>query len=296
MKKYKTVIIFGITALFVTFIATQALSLAKYTTNKVWDYYLESKGFYFSSPDFKDNIIYNNNWDGGSTSFTLTNSLNNSLVSSYDIEYNVTCTIKGDSSTSAKCTLNGEDSNTFSGTLSSYSGCSNKKSENDVSSLDKETCIKENYEWKNLETTKEIYFDIENIEEKELAGLTVIIEVSSTSPYKKSFTQEYVLNKGISEIGSFTKKYKEDGNYGSLTISNSYNEDKCAKLSWDSDKINIDLDKDSVSSIETDTKGYINSITFKISRKDSINFKFYSFNNTEVTNENLFTLIESNSC
>lgn len=296
MKKWKIIVLGCIVGLFVIFAATQAMSLAKYTSNAVLDYYLESKGFYFSSPDFSDTTIYNNNWNGGSTKFTLVNSKNDSLISGYDINYTVSCSIKGDASSKVKCKLNGEDSSTYNGVLSSYYGCKNTKDDTDVSNYDKDTCENGGYEWSSSATNKEIYFDIESLTGEEVAGLTVEINVTSTSPYKKVLTQEYVLNKGISETGSFNMKYTALNYNDKLVVTNSYNEDKCAKLSWDSNKVTIDISKEDVSSIGTDSKGFINSIVFNISKKDSINFIFYKVNKADNITENLFTLIESNEC
>ena len=39
------------------------VSYAKYASNSIWNYYLESKGFYFTSQTLENKRI-NNDWDG----------------------------------------------------------------------------------------------------------------------------------------------------------------------------------------------------------------------------------------
>ena len=70
-------------------ILTRGITYAKYVSNSVLNYYLNSKGFYFKS-DNLDTEIKNNadtSWDGDKVTFSITNSSNKSLATEYDIKY-----------------------------------------------------------------------------------------------------------------------------------------------------------------------------------------------------------------
>ena len=71
--------------------------------------------------------------------------------------------------------------------------------------------------------------------------------------------------------------YKNYTNYDNLIITNSYDEDKCVKVSWNADNLRIDSNK-FISSL-TDQNGYINEISLKIKGKENINYRFYKTNN-----------------
>ena len=92
-------------------------SFARYVSNHAWNYYLGTKGFYFSSEQLGTTKVtnINNNWNYESTKFTLKNSENNFLVSDYDNEYTLKCTIQNQASNHSKCNLNGKDTDTFNG-------------------------------------------------------------------------------------------------------------------------------------------------------------------------------------
>jgi hypothetical protein len=111
-------------------------------SNSAWNYYLGTKGFYFSSEQLGTTKItnVNNNWNFDSTYFTLKNSENEFLISDYDIEYTVKCTIQNDASNYSKCVLNGSNSDTFTGIISSSSTCRNNIDETDVSTYREEEC------------------------------------------------------------------------------------------------------------------------------------------------------------
>ena len=255
---------------------------------------MKSKGFYFSSPDLKEDALknINNNWDGESTYFTIQNSLNDSLITDYDIKYKVTCTISGDAASYSACKVNGTDSNVFEGILSSYSHCINTKDDTDVSLYNQETCEVSGYNWIKQMATKDLYFDIVKTGDKEIIGLTANIEVTTLSPYAKTLKGEYVINKGKNEIGSLSMEYKTYSNYDRLVISNSYKENKCAKLSWNPDNLRIDVDNN-IRSYGTDSNGYINEIIFNIASKNNISYIFYKTDKNKSYSISDFTLVES---
>ena len=116
------------------------VTYARYASNSIWNYYLESKGFYFTSETLENKRI-NNEWDGSKVYFDVRNSINSYIATEYDINYEITCNIKND--IDGMCKINGTELNTFQGTLATYEGCVNLKDDKDVSSYNKETCNSE---------------------------------------------------------------------------------------------------------------------------------------------------------
>lgn len=296
MRKVTLCILVFIGLLLTIFIGARGYSLAKYVAKSSWNYYLESKGFYFNSDvlNGKDNV--NNNWDGGSVNFTITNSNNDSLSTGFDINYKATCSVIGEASSSAGCLMNGTNSDTYEGVLSSNSMCVNTKDSLDVSSYDKDKCISDGYEWKSSSTSSNLYFDIVNLDNNDVTGLNVLVEVQSTSPYKKTLSSTFILNKSLDLIGTLDVKYTENDINNRLVITNSYDEDKCVKLSWDSSILRLDITKDMVKSYNTDKNGYVNEIVLKVNKKDSKDFLVYKSDVTKNINNKDFTLIETNGC
>lgn len=293
MKKITKYMLMSLIVLGGIFLITQGFTYAKYVSSSVWNYYLKSKGFYFSSPDLtlEGTKNINNNWDFESTYFKIQNSINDSLVSDYDIKYKATCVIDGEEAEYSECRLNGSESNIFEGTLSNYSYCSNPKDDKDVSLYTKEKCEVNGYAWVNQVASQDLYFDIIETTDKEVTNLKVLIEVETTSPYKKILKGEYIINKGRNELGSLNMKYDSYDTYERVTISNSYKENKCAKLKWNSD--NLRIDSNNMISNNTDSNGYINEIIFSISSKSNNSYIFYKTDKTKNYSIDDFTLIES---
>ena len=267
---------------------TRGYSLAKYTTNSVWNYYLKSNGFYFTSEDFKDKDTIYTNWNGSSIPFTIQNYEEDS-VSNNDISYEVTCRVEGEAASISECRLNGEKTNHFSGVLSSGEACS------DPSILSQTACETQGKEWIISKTHRDFYFDIVPTGSEEITGATVQLEIKSTKPFQKTMTHRYVLTKGKSEIGTLSLNYQSRENYDHLIVTNSYNENKCVHLTWDSSKARIDLENTSYATT-TDSNGVINGITFPIPKKDSMNLIFYRTDFSKTIDSSIFTIVESNDC
>ena len=296
MKKRTKYMLLLVIVLSLVSILTYGYSYAKYGSNHAWNYYLGTKGFYFSSEQLGINKItnVNNNWNLESTYFTLKNSENNFLVSDYDIEYTVKCTIQNDASNYSKCTLNGTDSNTFSGIISSSSICKNKIDETDVKSYTIERCESDGYEWNIQENYKDLYFDVVKTGEQALDYVSVLIEVTTTSPYSKTLQGEFNLSSIEMQESGLKVSYKEFDNYSRVIISNSYDENKCVKLNWNSENLRIDEINNQISSYQYGNNGYINEINFNINKKDSISYIFYK--TEEDYDYQDLSLVESNNC
>ena len=275
---------------------TYGYSFAKYVSNSVWNYYLGTKGFYFSSEQLDTNKItnVNNNWNYDSTYFTLKNSENDFLITDYDIEYTVKCTIQNDASNYSKCTLNGTNSNTFTGVISTSNVCKNNI--NEISSYSEEDCELNGYEWSAQENYKDLYFDIVKTGEQDINYVSVLIEVTTTSPYSKTISGEFNLSNVPIQESGLGISYKEFDNYSRVIISNSYDENKCVKLNWNPDNLRIDEINEQISSYQTNTNGFINEIKFNINKKDSISYIFYKTDFSKKYDYQEFSLIESNEC
>lgn len=278
-----------ITILVIGIFTMCGVSFAKYVSNSFWNYYLKSKEFYFDSDELKESGKRNINtqWDGGSTFISLKNSTNESNITNYDISYKATCTLK-DTNTNAKCVLSGTNNNTFNGILSNNEVCVNNKDDTtDVSNYTKTECEVNGYEWVNKVASKDLYFDI--ISDEEIDEATAVVTVTSTSPYKKTLTGEFVLKKDKKSNETVSMHYNNYTDYDELVVSNSHSEKKCVNIKWDSTKLRIDYDKETIKSYLEDENGYINSIDLTISEKSSNTYKFYKLDSTE-QNTSSFTL------
>lgn len=280
MKKKRKYILTISIALFVFILLNYKFSLAKYVSNSVWDYYLKSKDFYFTSDELsesgKENI--NNLWDGESAYFTIKNGINDSVITNYNISYKAECNVLS-SNKEAKCTLNGSDKNVFEGILANEEVCINKTSDGvDTSGYNKTTCEVNGYTWKNKMANKELFFDIVG-EEIENAEVEVI--VTTTSPYQKRLTGKFLLKKDPNLTGNIKMEYNHYTDYDELVVSNSYQEEKDVTISFDSTKLRIDYEKDKIVSYDTDDNSYIKKIYITLPKKSTQTHKFYKLDSTE---------------
>ena len=298
MKKRTKNLLLIVIILSLLSLITYNYSSAKYVSNYFWNYYLSTKGFYFSSEQLGTNKITNtnNNWENDSTYFRIKNSENDFQISDYDIEYKVKCTIQNDAAEYSTCALNGSNSNTFTGTLSSSSICINNINEQDVSTYTKEECETNGYEWKIQENYKDLYFDIIKTKEQDLTYVSVLIEVTSTSPYKKTLVGEFNLSSSEMKETGLNINYKEFDNYSRAIITNSYDENKCVKLSWNQDNLRIDQTSENIVSLKKDATNNINEIIFNIDKKNSISYIFYKTDSKKIYDHEEFNLVESNEC
>lgn len=262
MKKDTRFMLIIVSVLIVLFMMSRGYSYAKYASSTVWNYYLESKGFYFNSDLSLGNT--DNNWDGSSISFDVRNYDNSDSITDYDINYKVTCTIKGDAASYSTCHVNGTDSNVYNGILTG-----------------------------GIKSTRSDYFEI--VSNEEITGITVEVKLESISPYSKTINGEYVLSKGVKEIGGLSLSYNPSDSGDKVVITNSYNENKCCKLSFDSNKLRIDDNSNFISST-TDSNGYIKEVLFNINKKDSLDFTFYRTDFDANLTSDEFTLVESEDC
>ena len=293
--KYTTYLLIAIAVLVGGLLVTRGVTLGKYVSNSVLDYYLNSKGFYFDSDDLSTSVEkhYDTSWDGEEVYFNLKNNSNEKLATEYDIKYKIVCTIE-EENTDKKCYLNGTDSDTTTGTLSAVFGCSNYTDDGvDTTSYSESKCTNNDYTWESKPTFSDLYFNVVDTTGKDVDAATVSITATSISPYEKTLSAKYFLTKDKNEIGTLSLKYETYNDYENIIITNSYNENKCLKLNWNSDDLIIDINSNDIVSSKTDENDYINEIIVSVSKKDSINYIFYKRDKEKTYDEKAFTLVET---
>lgn len=282
------------------FIGILSFTYGKYVSNSIWNYYLESNGFYLSSENLGDTTLknVNNLWNGNSVFFNIKNSLNSSVATGYDINYTATCTIEGEAASKTKCNLNGSDLNTVDGVLTSIQNCENNSTDGiDVSNYNKETCELNGYKWKNEMVENKLFFDIILTDpEYSLIDLVVNINLTSNSPYRKTLNGKFILHKSDIMSEKISMNYKNYTNYDRLVVTNSFDSKKCVKITWDSNKLIIGEDINNFSSYKNDSNGYVNEIIFNINGKDSRSLMFYKKIFSQNYNVEEFSLEETSGC
>lgn len=292
-KKKQNVLIMGITVI-ILLVVCISYTFARYVADSLWNYYLMSKGFYFNV----DNLgLVNDSWNFERIYFSVRNNQSDTVITDYDISYSVVCEIEGEASLYAECDLNSTSLNTYNGTLSAYEACFNETDDGiPVNSYDKTTCDIEGYTWKRGIALSNIYFDIVLTDPYyEITDLAVNITVKSTSPYSKTLKGSFILTVGIVD-DELKLDYKNYTNNGNLIISNSYYENKCVKITWNSANLLIQEDKNNFESFDTDLEGYINEIIFMMDAKSSKSYIFYPRDFGESYDKNEFLMEESNAC
>lgn len=299
MKKNTKYLIILIVILMIVVLLTNGVTYAKYISNSVLNYYLNSKGFYFESDSLildGSKEIVDTAWDGENIYFNLKNSSNDVLATDFDIKYTVSCEVI-DANTTKVCRVNGTNLNSIEAVLSSVQSCSNYTDDMvDVSSFDEEMCKTNNYVWESKPTSSNIYFNVVDTSGNEVDAASVVVTAKAISPYEKTISAKYILTKDENDIGTLSLSYEEDSLYDNLIVSNSYSEDKCLNLKWNSDELVLDTSSSNYEKYSIDTNYYINEITFKLSKFDSIKYRFYKRDNSKTYSELDFSLVESSDC
>lgn len=284
MRKNRKIIL-----LFIGLIGIFSFVFAKYVSNTVWNYYLQTKGFYFSSDHLETNIV-NNLWDGSEVHFNIKNSLNKNVITEYDIEYTLACSVVDNEA--LDCYLNGTDSDTIEGILLSKFSCINSTDKTEENFDDETSCEAGGHEWVVQEVKNDLYFEIDS-KDQPFTAVTVEITATSTAPYSKTITGYFTLNKNKNE-SEITMLYQNYSNYDRLIISNPTTSSKCVKINWDASKLLVD--ETDFNSYNTDDYGYINEISVEISSKKSLSYIFYktNFSNEYDISEFILTEITCN--
>ena len=282
-RKYLIIIFLFTLALMVVYFGT---TYAKYVYKEAHNYYLQSKGFYFTSDylDVNTKQTVNNYWDGSSVYFNIKNNINESIVTDYDINYKVKCNTNN---ANATCNLNGSGKNEIDGVLKLNAVCENNTSDGvDTSTFTYEECSSNGYTWNNKVVSKEMYFDIVG---DDISRVNVNLEISSISPYKKTLVGKFILNK-VKTTTDIDIKYKDYSEYGILNLRNNSNTTRCVVVSFDPNNLLVN-EYNTAKSYTKNSDNYIDSLTISINSSSSTNYKFYKKNNTTY-DESSFTIVD----
>lgn len=284
-RKYLIIIFLSTLALMVVYFGT---TYAKYVYKEAHNYYLQSKGFYFTSDylDVNTKQTVNNYWDGSSVYFNIKNNINESIVTDYDINYKVKCTTNN---ANATCNLNGSGKNEIDGVLKLNAVCENNTSDGvDTSTFTYEECSSNGYTWNNKVVSEEMYFDIVS---DDISRVNVNLEISSISPYKKTLVGKFILNK-VKTTTDIDIKYKDYSEYGILNLRNNSNTTRCVVVSFDPNNLLVN-EYNTAKSYTKNSDNYIDSLTISINSSSSANYKFYKKKNTTY-DASSFTIVDTN--
>ena len=266
-KKKKIIIIVLLLFLCLSFSYT---TFARYSFRNVWNYYLESQKFYFTSDQLSNDQKNSDTfWDGNSVHFNLKNYSNNDLISDKDISYEVECEVLDGDET---CELNGRGRSSITGVLSKSARCVNTIDEVDVSSLNKTECETALYTWEKSLVSNDLYFDI--ISENEIDEVDVLITATSTSPFRKTITGYYHLNKSDASTGHIEYHVNHFDLYDELIVSNTYSSSKNVSVSFNSSKRIVEV-MNNMTIVASDNNNYVNSYNFTINGLSNEKFIFY---------------------
>ena len=293
MKKKKKILIILILLTLISF--SYLTSFARYSSNYVWNYYLESHGFYLNSEVLgldKKNI--DTLWDGNSVHFSIKNYTNNKLITDYDIRYDLICEVlNGDPYI---CKLNGTESSSLSLVLSSNSHCINNTEDLvDVTSFSKSECEIGGYTWQNLAVNQDVYFSVVSTNGSEVSNARIKITLRSTSPYRKTMTGIFNLFKNAQSDGEIIKQINDNELYDELVITNSFDSRKCILVTFDTATRIAENSLDMISPA-IDSNGYIESFKLGINGKSSKKIKFYNKDMSQNYTTDDFIISESSGC
>lgn len=279
MKKKKIIIVslLLLTVILIPF----GFSYAKYVASSVWDYYLSSKGFYFTSDYLSDTekVNVDNIWDGSSVLFNIGNYLNDEVITEYDIKYEVSCEVVGNPN--LKCVLNGGDSSKVVEVINSNGVCVNNSSDLvDVSSFSSEECVEKGYDYTISKVLNELSFDIISLDDSLVSVAEVIVTARSVEPYSKKLSGKFLLSRNAINEG-VTANLEKNSDYYRLVISNPNDGPSCVKVSFSSDKFRLDANTSKFSDFLVDSDDYIKSFTTSVDPYKSVDYIIYSTDNSK---------------
>ncbi len=290
-KKNKILII--VITLIIAVTITGVATFSRYIKDSLYNYYLESHGFYLSSEELGNNKVNTNMlWDGNQVYFGVNNFINKSSITDYDIDYTVSCSVVDNPD--LICSLNGENKSVLTLKLNHDEHCIDEVNEHNVASYDKDNCISNDYTWKNHQVTDQIYFEVTDRNDNPITDANIMITVRSTAPYQKELTGTFKLHKVAVSNQAITYEVRNQDLYHELVLTNHSDENKCVLVSFDS-TTRILLDDDTLTNQITDNNGYVNS--FKVTINSLNNKKISLYSKTTLNNDFTdITVTESNGC
>jgi len=279
-------------------------TLTRYILEKVEDYYLESKNFYFNSNYLKkDNPLYQiNNWTGignFTIDISLNSSKNNLLSSDFDITYDITYTCPAD----LNCTFDNTSGIIYKATHTDSIKLTiiptRVFEEKESATIHVEATSKDPY-------VRTISADFQIIVGK--TGVTYAIDDAKNNPYLiVSITNALTSYKVTSPFSTYQVGDELDINvYRALSDQEKKNcVSATISLSFDPNIIVLDttsevLKEGIINNQDIDGLSYVNKITFTMDAMSSQEVRFYKIDHTKnytypIVNQNSIVTVEVNS-
>jgi len=264
---------------------------AKYTNYQELNHYYSSNKLYISSSNLdktnKYNIINYYNYD--SLELQISNSINSSQITNYDIKYQLTCHILGDAANYYQCLFDESDGNTIETTLPANYTCQEEPT------YSKEECLNNKYTLSYLENNNLHNFKLIKLSTSASTISTVEAEIllTTTYPFTQTLKGIYVFNINQDEINTINiTQTNETSHTCEYTVSNKYSQSKTIQLNFDNTNIIIDETSETYKnklSETTSINNYIASITISIPSYSKIKIPFYkrtfnqACNNSNIT-------------
>lgn len=276
IKKQKVILLFIVILVVIIILPT----FSRYIYNNIKESYLNSKQFYFTSDllNVNNNKVSFSNWGGNtvySFEFNVNSKLNELTKVNYDMNYELTCTIVEKD----KATL----------FIDSENGNSTEGKEDGTVKIERSILSSQN--------TDPVKVYIRPKQKLPLnTSLTLKLKAVTTEPYKKEILATVKIIIGITDT-DYTIVDSVNSEYAVLNLVNSNKDTTTIKISYDPDKIRIDLtdelfDLNNLVSNLTDlnskqwtrtldsTQKYIKEVKFYLKGQSSKKIKFYKIDRT----------------
>lgn len=261
LNKFKV----GIVIIIIIAVVFSLSVFGRYLYNTAREAYFTARQFYFSS-----NILLAGtgahytytNWDGEAAfpiEFELYSYLNEISKLDYDLEYTVTCTTND--TDKVRCTVNSiaeSATNTATGTI-----------------------------FATTNTSKAIVYvtPITDIEEDE--SVTVIITASTTEPYQKTISGEFIIVAENQGTTSYSIKDVTNRDYAIFEITNISNAPIQYTIEFDPRELRIDMNDEIYVNRKQEVtttiggKSYVKKIVFDLSAETTRRVKFYKVDKSQ---------------
>lgn len=275
------------------------LTYGKYISNTIWEYYLISQGFYFSSNYLNTNnpTIVDNDWDEDVIFVDVKNHENESLIATGDIEYTLECNVVSPNSESLTCVIDEEEKSMITSKVIGEEVCINETEDQViVSSYEKSKCLEEEYTWIKLPVINTHYFIVKPEPGFVYEDVEVEVKLTSTKPFVKKLLGRFVLHKNNIEENTISKRLINDGDKRTLIVTNSYLENKCITLGFNPALFTVVSDLTHFSKITTNAQDIVNKVSFLIPEQSSFKIEFSPLDKEATYTQNNFTASEDSVC
>ncbi len=269
---------------------TVGVSFARYIGNNIWNYYLSSNGFYFTSSELTGETYIDNTWDRGKVYFDLMNFEDDDITES-TIEYTAKCEVITPNDGSLTCSMNGLNSNSYDSEITASGVCTNNTGDGVVTSVFNETeCFEKNYDWVNDKSTSNLFFQIMGLNSTVTqADVEVKVTVDTTAPYTKTLSSNFMLHYESPNSQNYTLEHTSYSDYEKVVVTNLGNTIEKFSLQFNSDEVRISEILPSVAT-STDINGFVNEVEFTVDPNSNVVIYFYKTSDTVVVDASDFVL------